>query len=286
MKVISFSLEQGNKYYGKVDGRRFLIGRRVSYEGGKGLMNVEGAATQKYDRAVFRPAFGFWADFIHPTAMAEGAFFHTLNTYDRAQFTFSFLQFGAHVPDGDFVCYFRRLLSLPLAAQYFPDLHLKDGRICRQADDGTVVVLESITSTAGLLDYLNPTRNEVEDTEVIQSARFIDWVQNDPLHRDAQVAVGIEFFKSKMARYATQYSLNGVEDTICAVVADIRHQGRAKSGDITMALSSDTPLASLLKLGEPKYHDRLLTMKREIDKLKLEGTFGARHYDLASQDFI
>jgi hypothetical protein len=46
MKVISLSLEQGNKYFGKVDGQRFFIGRRVSYEGGKGLMNVEGSAAQ------------------------------------------------------------------------------------------------------------------------------------------------------------------------------------------------------------------------------------------------
>lgn len=286
MKVINFSLEQGNKYFGKVDGQRFFIGRRVPYEGGKGLMNVEGSFAQTYDRNAFRPSFGFWADFIHPTAMAEGALFHTLNTYDRALFTFSFLQFAAHVPDGDFVLYFRRLLSLPLAAEYFPDLQLIGGRICRHADDGGSVPLETSSSTAALLDYLNPTRNEVEDTEVIQSAKFIHWVQNDPLHRDAQVTVGIDNFKSKMAGYAAQYKLNRAEDTVCAVVADIRHQGRAKSVDIVMALSSPNPLASLLKLGEPKYHERLLTLKREIDRLRSDGTFGHRHYDLASRDFV
>ncbi|MGJ7497883.1 hypothetical protein ACSFA8_22770 [Variovorax sp. RT4R15] len=286
MKVISFSLEQGNKYFGKVDGQRFFIGRRVPYEGGKGLMNIEGSPAQTYDRSVFRPTFGFWADFIHPTAKAEGALFHTLNTYDRALFTFSFLQFAAHVPDGDFVLYFRKLLSLPLAEEYFPDLQLVGGRICRHADDGTTVPLETASSTVGLLDYLNPTRNEVEDTEVIQSAKFIHWVQNDPLHRDAQVAIGIENFKSKMAGYAAQYKLNGAEDTICVVVADIRHQGRAKSVDIAMALSSASPLTSLLKLGEPKYHERLLTLKREIDKLRSDGTFGNRHYDLAQRDFV
>jgi len=286
MKVISFSLEQGNKYFGKVDGQRFFIGRRVPYEGGKGLMNLEGSAAQTYDRAAFRPAFGFWADFIHPTAIAEGALFHTLNTYDRALFTFSFLQFAAHVPDGDFVLYLRKLLSLPLAAEYFPDLQLIGGRICRHADDGTSVALETSSSTAGLLDYLNPTRNEVEDTEVIQSAKFIHWVQNDPLHRDAQVAIGIENFKSKMAGYAAQYKLNGAEDSVCVVVADIRHQGRAKSVDIAMALSTPNPLASLLKLGEPKYHERLLTLKREIDRLRSDGTFGHRHYDLATRDFV
>ena len=48
---------------------------------------------------------------MHPTAIAEGALFHTLNTYDRAQFTFSFLQFAAHVLDGDFVAHLRALLT-------------------------------------------------------------------------------------------------------------------------------------------------------------------------------
>ena len=103
MKIVSFSLEQGNKYFGKIDGTRFFIGSRVSFGGSKGLMNLVGTPAQKYNRADFRPVHGFWADFIHPTAMAEGALYHTLNTYDRARFTFSFLQFGAHVPNGDFV---------------------------------------------------------------------------------------------------------------------------------------------------------------------------------------
>lgn len=69
-------------------------------------------------------------------------------------------------------------------------------------------------------------------------------------------------------------------------VESIRHQGRAKSVDIAMALSTPNPLASLLKLGEPKYHERLLTLKREIDRLRSDGTFGHRHYDLATRDFV
>jgi hypothetical protein len=63
-----------------------------------------------------------------------------------------------------------------------------------------------------------------------------------------------------------------------------RHQGRAKSVDINLALTSANPLASLLKLGEPKYHERLVSLKREIDKLRVEGTFGTRHYHLATRD--
>lgn len=285
MKIVSFSLEQGNKYYGKIDGTRFFIGNRVSYAGKKGLMNIRGTSTQKYDRNVYRPAFGFWADFIHPTAMAEGGLYHTLNTYDRAHFTFSFLQYAAHVPNGDFVVYLRELLKLSLAKQYFPDLILQDNRVCRVTDDG-VVELETDTSTSLLLDYLNPSLKEIEDTEVIQAAKFVHWAQNDAAHRQVQIEVGIAHFKEKMARYAERYGLDEADDTICLMVADIRHQGRAKSSAIIAALQSSNPLNSLLNIGEPIYHQRLVVLRREIKALINDGTFGVRKYSIAQNDFV
>ena len=179
-------------------GRERRAGRDED-EGGKGLMNVTGTSAQKYDRASFRPSFGFWADFIHPTAMAEGGLYHTLNTYDSAHFTFSFLQYAAHVPNGDFVVYLRTLLKLPRASEYFPDLTLDAGRVCRITDNG-VVALESDASTSALIDYLNPSLKEIEDTEVIQAAKFVHWAQNDVAHRHAQIDVGIAHFKEKMAQ--------------------------------------------------------------------------------------
>lgn len=285
MKIVSFSLEQGDKYFGEIDGERFFIGNRVTYRGNKGLMNISGAAGQKYDRTAFRDAFGFWADFIHPTAMAEGALYHTLNTYDIAHFTFSFLQFAAHVPNGDFVQYLRALLTLPLAREYFPDLVLKNRRICRITDDRTMA-LESDTSTAALIDYLNPSLGEIEDTEIIQAAKFIHWAQNDPAHRQVQIDVGIALFKSKMRQYAAQYRLDGAADTVCLAVADIRHQGRANSPAIVSALKSSKPLAELLDLGEPLYHERLQVIRREIKNLTAEGVLGKRHYSVEKNDFV
>src|SRR5262249_132946 len=175
-----------------------FIGSRVPFDGGKGLMNASGTSAQKYDRSEFRNTYGFWADFMHPTAMAEGALYHTLNTYDRAHFTFSFLQYAAHVPNGDFVVYLRSLLKLPLAIEYFPDLRLENNRITRITDEGTLP-LESDQTTDALLDYLNPSLREIEDTEVIQAAKFIHWVQNDPSHRRTQVDVGIAHFRAKMS---------------------------------------------------------------------------------------
>jgi len=285
MKIVGFSLEQSNKYFGKIDGTRFFIGKRVPFVDGKGLMNITGTSAQKYNRADFRATHGFWADFIHPTAMAEGAFYHTLNTYDRAHFTFSFLQFAAHVPNGDFVMYLRALLKLPLAPEYFPDLVLVNNRVCRITDHGTVQ-LESDTSTAPLIDYLNPSLNEIEDTEVIQAAKFVHWVQNDPSHRQAQIEVGIALFKNKMSGYARQYGLDGVDDTICLLVADIRHQGRAKSPAIVSALRSSKPLESLFALGEPKYHPRMVVLRQEIKKLVAEGTLGTHKYSTSKNDFV
>ena len=150
---------------------------------------------------------------------------------------------------------------------------LDNNRVCRVTDEGTVP-LETDTSTAPLLDYLNPSVNEIEDTEVIQAAKFVHWAQNDPAHRQTQIEVGIAHFKVKMAQYAQQYGLDGVEDTICQVIADIRHQGRARTPAIVSALQSAKPLESLLALGEPRFHERLVVLRQEIKKLVAEGTFG------------
>ena len=285
MKVVGFSLEEGNKYFGKIDGTRFFIGSRVPYQGGKGLVNVRGATAQRYDRGQFREQYGFWADFIHPTAMAEGALFHTLNTYDRAFFTFSFLQFAAHVPNGDFVVYLRALLKLPLAAEYFPDLVLVGDRICRVTDLGPAP-LESDTATAPLCDYLNPSRQEIEDTEVIQAAKFVHWAQNDALHRQTQIDVGIANFRRNMERYANRYDLDGAPAPLCLVVADIRHQGRAKSPAIIAALASHKPLDALLSLGAALYAERVKVLRREINVLLADGAFGDLRYSAAKADFV
>jgi hypothetical protein len=287
MKIVSFSLEQGNKYFGKVDGGpKFFIGSRVSYEGNKGLMNVAGTAVQKYDRTAFRPAYGFWADFIHPTAMAEGGLYHTLNTYDRARFTFTFLQYAAHVPNGDFVVFLRTLLALPAAVDYFPDLTLHNGRVCTIDVNGPIPI-ETDSSTELLMDYFNPSPDEVEDTEVIQAARLVHWAQNDVAHRDAQIKVGIDHFRSKMKIYAGRYPmLNGASPQICLMVADIHHQGRAKVSTVLMALQSANPLAELMKIGEPQYHERLATLSKEIKALTNDGTFGSLKYNTAQNDFV
>ncbi len=285
MKIVSFTLQSDGRYLGEIDGDRFLVGKRVSFDGGKGLVNLSGTPAQRYDRHAFRDTHGFWADFLHPTATAEGALYHALNTYDRARFTFTFLQFAAHVPNGDFVRFLRGLLALPLAAEYFPDLRLANGRIVRLTDAGPVA-LESDESTARLMNYLNPSREQVEDTEVIQAAKFVHWAQHDPEHRRVQVDVGIALFRAKMREYAERYTLDGAPDDLCLVISDIRHQGRAKSVEIIDALRQPDPLTALLAIGQHRFPARIATLHREIDALRGEGTLGMRKYDAAARDFV
>ena len=137
-----------------------------------------------------------------------------------------------------------------------------------------------------LIDYLNPSTKEVEDTEVIISAKFVHWAINDPLHRRLQVYVGIKHFKENMLNYAVRYNLDKADDFICLMVCDIRHQGRGKSQEIIAALNTSKPLEALLKIGEPKYHNRLVTLRNEVNKLITGGFLGKKKYSIAKKDFV
>lgn len=189
------------------------------------------------------------------------------------------------MPNGDFVRFLRALLALPAAAEYFPDLRLAAGRVVRLTDAGPVA-LETDQSTARLLDYLNPSREQVEDTEVIQAAKFVHWAQHDAAHREAQVAVGVALFQAKMREYAARYALDGAVDAVCLVVSDIRHQGRAKSVEILAALQRPDPLAALLEIGEHRFPARIATLRREMARLRDEGRLGTHRYDAAAGDFV
>jgi len=286
MKLVAFSLEQGSRYYGRIDGQRFFIGRRVVWQGRRGLMNAEGVPAQRYQPDAHRAEHGHWADWILPIALAEGGHWHTLNTYDRAHFTFGFLQYAAHVPDGDFVRLLRALLALPAAAAYFPDLTLTDdGRVGRIGDDA-IEPLETPGSTAALMRWLNPTTEAVEDTEVIQAAKFVHWAHHDPSHRAAQVACGVAHLRAALAAQARRHGLDGADDIVCLLVADIRHQGRGRGAEIDQALARPDPAAALLRIGADRWPQRVETLRRAIARLVDEGRLGRLRYSLARQDFV
>lgn len=290
---IAFTIERSGRAFSArgSDGHLFFVGFETSYtdksshEHFNGLYNVPSSQLPKlvYDSAKARAAFGFWADFIGPTAKCEGGNFLTLNTYDRARFTWGFGQFGAHVPDGDFIGFFRDMLMRPEARDYFPDLEVIGGHINRW-QGGASRQIESSQSTLPLMDYLNPTTAAVEDSEVIAAARLIHWTTAFPAAQDLQILHMIGAFKRLMSWADSRLNLDGRPADVCCVVCDILHQGRAKFASMQFALNSAKPLTELLKLGSIAYPDRIRTLTAQIKANT--ALLAAKNWQRASGDFI
>jgi len=269
---------------------KFNIGNKTRYDGNFGLFNTTVSTGQVYDPEDYVDKYGFWAYFIYPTAMAESSgSFKCLNTYDRAQFTFSFMQYAAHVPNGDFIKFFKKLLQLPNATEYFPKLVLSNDRIFYKSSNGTLSVLENDTTSQPLMDYLNPTLNDIENQELICAARFVHWAGNDPNHREIQVETAIELYKENIKSYHKRYGLDNVPANVCQMICDIRHQGRAKSDRIALALNTngnyDKAFANLCTIGNTNYQSRINTVRSTIKKLTDLGKFSMK-YDANSGEFV
>jgi hypothetical protein len=199
------------------------------------------------------------------------------------------MQYAAHVANGDFVKFFKRLLALPNAPDYFPKLTLQNNHIFYRNTNGTLTQLESGSSTQGLMDYLNPSLDQIENQELICAARMVHWAMNDPEHRRIQVEVAIEHFRENMRQYAQSYNLDGFPDRVCQLVCDIRHQGRATSSQIITALNTngnfELAYNRLLQLGQGVYTSRINTVKAVIRDLINRNIFG-KTYDLATNEFV
>lgn len=290
--AINFTLSQtGTSRFAQVIGSgdpKFLVGKETVYEHTKhGLFNLSIPNGILYKPEDYNAEYGFWAYFIAPTAKAESNnSFVCLNTYDRARFTFSFMQYAAHVPNGDFVKFFKELLALPNAQDYFPKLIVQNSRIFYRESTGSLTQLEDNTTTDALMKYLNPSLDHIENQELICAARMVHWATNDANHRRIQVKVAIEHFKENMKRYAQSYNLDGYPDKVCQMVCDIRHQGRATSQQIINALNTggnfETAYSRLCQLGN--YPSRVTKVRTVINNLIGAGKFGKK-YRLATNDF-
>jgi hypothetical protein len=282
-------VRQGRDFFCTADnGPKFFVGRRVPYEDNIGLYNIFARTPLtklNYDPANYRSEFGFWAEFIDPTAECEGRNFLTLNSYDRAAFTFGFGQFAAHVPNGDFVKYFREILQRPEAADYFPTLRVAGGRI-EKIDGAAPVALETDQSTAALMKYLNPTLDEVEDSEVIAAAKFIHWTVTHRPARLAQIEEMIDTYRGFMRAADTRRLIDGRTADQCCVVADILHHGRGGRiawTSIADAIRSSRPFENLVAIGAPKWDERKRTLKRMI---LANPNMKTRKWSSASADFV
>jgi hypothetical protein len=284
---IHFEIQRsGRVFSASADGgAAFFVGIQTHFQGLEGLFNVPTTRLPPllYKADASRPVEKFWADFIEPTALCEGQNFLTLNTYDRARFTWGFGQFGAHVANGDFVRFFRAMLALPESSAYFPDLKVVAGRICR-LQNGNNVPLESDAGTRPLMDYLNPSSDHIEDPEVIAAAKFIHWTTNHASARDAQVAQMVATFRRLMIESDSRLGLDGRTADLCCVVCDIRHQGRARFSDMLSALNSGNPLSALLDIGRTRFPERIKTLSNALEARS--DLFTNRKWNRQTSDFI
>jgi hypothetical protein len=278
---------EASRFYASVDDEPpFYLGTRVSYGARRGLMNWINAPGPRFDPADFESVHADWGWYLLPTVMCESrGYFTCLNTYDRACFTFGPSQLGAHTPDDNFVLFLRELLAQPLAAAYFPDLMVLNGRIHRRQPSGPVP-LESADETSGLMNYFNATPDEVDDDEANKAARMVDWCLRSPAARELQVRFAVQQHRRKLAVHARRLPLHGVSDRLCLVVLDILHQGRAAYRSIETALASAGPFDALLSLGASTYRERIATLRGGIQDLEARQKVGAKVYDAETGEFV
>ncbi len=285
--------ESKNRYFAKLANStepEFFLGQTTYYKNRVGITNWMMPSNTIYNAKDYADEFSFWAYFIEPTANVESnRYFNCINTYDRAFFTFGFLQFAAHVPNGDFVNHFKKLLQLPDAKDYFPLLYLENNRIFHKSKDGnTITQLESKISSDGLMKYLNPTTDEIEHQELLCVARFMHWVNNNTENKKIQVKDSINQFKKDLLRHSDRLDLNGYPAKVCVVICDILHHGRGNYALIETEIKNSSNIEQTylrllevgVSIGKTGYSARVTELKNEIAKYLANGIFNKVYNDV------
>jgi hypothetical protein len=248
-----------------------------------------------YDATAYHETLDQWAYLLDVTAFCESKLrFNLINTYDRARFTFGFYQLAAHTPKDNLILFFRKALLDPDFQTLFPDLKLSGGKVFRVAQDGAETDLEEESFDPAteenqlkkFMTYLNPERTTVDPQEILQAARVVWWANSSQACADIQVSVANSILQKKMSdRYATWYDLDGETDVVCAIVADIHHQGRGKKSAVRSALAASDKVKALLKIGKDDYSERVDALARRIEKWKDAGALGSKRYQAALNEF-
>lgn len=249
-----------------------------------------------YDAERFVSTVDHWAYLLDVTGYCESKNrLNLINTYDRARFTYGFYQLAAHTPNDNLILLFRAALRDPDFQNIFPDLELRGGKVFRVAQDGTATDLEHETFDAAteemqlknFMTYLNPRRTEIDDQEILQCARVIWWANTFAMSADVQLAVANSILQRKMSeRYARWYErLDGASDIICAIVADIHHQGRGKRTTVKAALAESNKVKALLAIGASGNAERVEALKTRIKKWQDAGALGIKKYDASLNEF-
>ncbi|MBF8753629.1 peptidoglycan-binding domain-containing protein [Pseudomonas guariconensis] len=242
----------------------------------------------EYQADHFVASFGKWAHFIEPTLKAEGGGrFATLNTYDRAAFTFGAPQFAAHTPGANLILYLRALVQLPGAKQHFPELSLRDnaagGRTLHLNNRGNFVDLEEAsvvtrpngkkeTQLAALMKYLNNSSTEIDAAELSAAARLMNWLRTDPQAKALQIGLFIETAKQKLDKAKLKvHGFSGNDWHTALWIMDILHQGRGRYDEIATALLASDAQVALKKIGWPTYKARIKTVEAAVQALDSGG---------------
>lgn len=276
----------------------FVVGREVNQPAQRfhGIRNnIPENHSPIYRAADYVDELDHWAVLLQVTGHCEsGNRFNLVNTYDRAKFTFGFYQLAAHTPRDNLILLFRRLAELPAFKSYFPELEMRNGRLTRRDSNGGFTDLEQEfvapngeTQILLFMNYLNPNRVPIDRQEVLQAARLIHWCGADAAMRRAQVQVSAEILQGKMMRrYHPKLGLDGRSDVICAIVADIFHQGRAKFTQVRAILDGPSPVDKLLRINDSAHANRNAHLREAIKSAKDAGLLGNKIYKAAANEFV
>jgi hypothetical protein len=236
-----------------------------------------------------------WAFLLDVTAFCESKLrLNLINTYDRARFTYGFYQLAAHTPRDNLILLFREALLDTDFQKLFPDLELRGGKVFRVAQDGTATDLEEEfhdpatgeNQLKRFMAYLNPERTTIDEQEVLQAARVIWWANTHTASAEIQVKVANSILQRKMSqRYADWYPLDGKSDVICAIIADIHHQGRGSKAAVRAALNQTNKVKALLEIGKSNHPERVSTLTARVKKWTDAGVMGTKKYRAALNEF-
>ena len=299
--VISFEIEnKNNRWYARPVGENneswFLVGKEIrntsaDYHGI--FVPVSEYYGPQFKASEYIEKYDHWANLLELTGYCESRnYFNLINTYDRAKFTFGFYQLAAHTPNDNFVLFLRDLIEENITEAYFPELKLINGKVHRVDKDGSVTDLERIMETGPnnqsqlqlLMNYLNPNRRSIDPQEILNTARLMHMSSNLKKSRDIQVDRSAKILETKMARYGRKYNLDGEKDTICAVICDIHHQGRASSKRVREALESENKLHNLIHINS-NYKSRSKALEKKIEKMHSDNALGKKLYIQATNEF-
>lgn len=281
------------------DDTTFYVGKEIMDDKNKyyGLyMPTNKYYGKKFNAQEYFAKIDHWAYLLYATAYCESNhYFNLHNTYDRAKFTFGFYQFAAHTPNDNLILFFKEIAKLDNFKNYFPELSILNGKLTRINENGSTTDLEVEMNTGPngsaqlqlFMNFLNPNRTILDEQEILHAARLLHWTANDQLFRDKQVEVANTILQNKFTeRYTKWYNLDGKSDTICAIIADIHHHGRAKKVEVQTALSSSNSESKLLNINNDKHKDRNDNLKSIIATLKSNGKLGSKKYHAATNEFI